>query len=158
VNVRTYVTLGGRPGIYFLSLDAGSMPAVVAARRAYRLPYFRARMSANDEGGVVDYRSTRSRGPEARLSMRYSATAGDAPGDLARWLAERYCLYTLDSERNPLRAEIHHRPWPLRPAQAEIYANSMAEPFGIPLEGSPLLHFSERQDTVIWPLRPVAER
>jgi uncharacterized protein YqjF (DUF2071 family) len=157
LNVRTYVTLGGKPGIYFLSLDAASSLAVMAARRAYRLPYFRARMSAEVQAGAVDYRSTRASGPEARLSARYTPAAGEKPGELARWLAERYCLYALDADRNPQRAEIHHRPWPLRPARAEFGFNSMAEPFGISLEGEPLVHYSERQDTVIWPLRPVVE-
>ena len=38
LNVRTYVTVGGKPGIFFFSLDADSMLAVAAARRAYRLP------------------------------------------------------------------------------------------------------------------------
>jgi uncharacterized protein len=157
VNVRTYVTLGGRPGIYFLSLDAASSLAVIAARRAYRLPYFRARMSADVDGSAVCYRSLRTGGPEARFSARYAPAADKDPGQLARWLVERYCLYTLDAEGEPLRAEIHHRPWPLRHARVEFGLNSMAEPFGIPLGGEPLVHYSERQDTVIWPLRPAAK-
>src|SRR5205807_141876 len=37
VNVRTYVTVGGKPGIYFFSLDADSALAVLAARWSYRL-------------------------------------------------------------------------------------------------------------------------
>jgi uncharacterized protein YqjF (DUF2071 family) len=156
LNVRTYVTLGGRPGIYFLSLDAASTAAVVAARRAYRLPYFRARMDARRDGADVLYRSTRRHGPEARFAARYGPVTGPEPGGLARWLAERYCLYTLDAERRPLRAEIHHRPWPLQPAHADIELNTMAAPLGITLGGEPLLHYSVRQDTVIWPLRPVA--
>jgi uncharacterized protein len=157
LNVRTYVTLGGKPGIYFLSLDAASSLAVFAARRAYRLPYFRARMSTETQDDAVDYSSVRTHGPKARLSARYAPIAGEEPREPARWLAERYCLYTLDSNRNPLRAEIHHRPWPLQPARAEFDSNTMAEPFDIPLPGDPRLHYSERQDTVIWPLRPVRE-
>jgi hypothetical protein len=31
----------------------------------------------------------------------------------------------------------------------------MAMPFGIELEGEPLLHFSPRQDVAIWTLQPV---
>ena len=33
LNVRTYVHYDGRPGIYFLSLDAARLAAVIAARR-----------------------------------------------------------------------------------------------------------------------------
>jgi hypothetical protein len=53
------------------------------------------------------------------------------------------------------RGDIHHPPWPLYRGWAEIEANTMARPFGIELEGEPLLHFSPRQDVVIWPLQPV---
>src|SRR5919204_5477516 len=48
LNVRTYVTLGGKPGIYFFSLDAGSPLAVAGARAIYRLPYFRASMTVHE--------------------------------------------------------------------------------------------------------------
>ncbi len=41
VNVPTYVHDGrGRSGIWLLSLDAARLPAVLAARAAYWLPYF----------------------------------------------------------------------------------------------------------------------
>jgi uncharacterized protein len=59
LNVRTYVDIGGKPGIYFFSLDAARLAAVIAARRTYRLPYFQARMRANKVGAGVDYESER---------------------------------------------------------------------------------------------------
>nr|MBA2429735.1 DUF2071 domain-containing protein [Thermoleophilaceae bacterium] len=66
LNVRTYVTVNGRPGVYFLSLDAASSLAVFAARRTYRLPYFRATMSTVRQGDEVSYSSERrTRGGEA---------------------------------------------------------------------------------------------
>src|SRR5919107_6006732 len=72
LNVRTYVTVGGRPGIWFFSLDAGSALAVAAARTAYRLPYLRARMRIARSGGWIDYRSERDdpRGEPARFEAR----------------------------------------------------------------------------------------
>ena len=155
LNVRTYVTVDGKPGIYFFSLDAARWPAVVAARRSYRLPYFHARMSMDVAGGEVQYTSERrSRdGPPAAFAGRYRATGppgGYPDGSLDRWFTERYCLYVVDSRGRILRADIHHPPWPLQPASAEIELNTMAAPLGIELEGEPLLHFSARQDTVIW--------
>jgi len=68
LNTRTYVTAGGKPGIWFFSLDASSELAVEAARLGYKLPYF--------------------------------------------------------------RADIHHGPWPLQPAEAAIDENTMA-PSGV---------------------------
>ena len=52
LNCRTYVSYGGeKPGIWFFSLDASSRLAVEGARRLYRLPYFRARMSGPPHRG-----------------------------------------------------------------------------------------------------------
>lgn len=159
LNVRTYVSVEGKPGIYFLSLDADSCAAVHAARRAYLLPYHRARITVDhDEEGVgYDLIRTSKDGPPAYFKARYGPEGPELPireGSLERWLTERYCLYTLDDEQRIQRGEIHHPPWPLREAWAEIETNTMATPFGIELEGEPLLHFSGRQDVVIWPLRP----
>src|SRR5215475_2042377 len=44
VNVRTYVEFGGMPGVFFFSLDAANLSAVLAARTMYRLPYYHAQM------------------------------------------------------------------------------------------------------------------
>ena len=159
LNVRTYVSFAGRPGIYFLSLDAGSLPAVFAARRTYRLPYFRSRMSiAADQEGIGFEAERISRdGPPAGLRARYGPDGGRLPvrpGSLERWLAERYCLYTLDGAGRVHRGDIHHPPWPLQPAWAEIEANTMLAGHRLALEGEPLLHFSRRQDVALWPIRP----
>jgi uncharacterized protein YqjF (DUF2071 family) len=156
LNVRTYVELDGKPGIYFLSLDAARRAAVIAARRTYRLPYFHARMRAEKVGARVDYVSQRidSSGPPARFRGSYGPAGPRTDDHLARWLAERYCAYTLDDRRRPLRIDIHHPPWPLQPAEGELDAQGMAAQVGIRLEGEPLLHFSARQDTLLWPLKP----
>jgi uncharacterized protein YqjF (DUF2071 family) len=160
INVRTYVTVAGKPGIYFFSLDADSALAVAAARRLYRLPYFRARMTIERSEHAVLYRSERSlaeSAPPASFRATYrplrTPDGDDAPNDsLARWLTERYCLYTLDERRQVLRGEIHHPPWPLQRAEAEIEQNTMAEPLGLDLTAQPLLHYSGRQDVVFWSL------
>jgi uncharacterized protein YqjF (DUF2071 family) len=156
LNVRTYVEVGGKPGIYFLSLDAARRAAVIAARRTYRLPYFHARMGADKVGARIDYESERidSSGPPARFRGSYAPAGARTDDPLARWLAERYCAYTTDEQGRALRIEIHHPPWPLQPADGRLDAQGMADQAGIELEGEPLLHFSARQDTLIWPLRP----
>ena len=156
LNVRTYVELDGQPGIYFLSLDAARRAAVIAARRTYRLPYFHARMRAETVGARIDYESERidSDGPPASFRGSYAPAGARTDDPLARWLAERYCAYTLDGDGRPLRIDIHHPPWPLQPASGELEAQGMADQVGIGLEGEPLLHFSARQDTLIWPPRP----
>ena len=154
-NVRTYTTVEGKPGIYFFSLDAASRLAVVGARRSYRLPYFHARMAIERAGGEVTYTSRRTTG-EASLRVRYRpvrAPSRPRPGTLEHFLTERYCLYTVDERRRVHRAEIHHPPWELQRARAELEVNTMAVPLGFELAPEDaLLHFSARQDVVIWPL------
>jgi uncharacterized protein len=156
-NVRTYTTVGGRPGIWFLSLDAASALAVLGARRGYRLPYFRARMHARRAGDRTEYTTTRER-PPAALALAYAPTGPvfqAAPGTLEHFLTERYRLYVVDERHRVLSADIHHPPWPLQPAAAEIAHNTMTAPYGLRLpDRAPLLHYAARQDVVIWPLRP----
>ena len=50
LNVRLYVERDGRPGVWFLSLDAANALAVWAGRRFFHLPYHRARMSIVEQG------------------------------------------------------------------------------------------------------------
>jgi uncharacterized protein YqjF (DUF2071 family) len=163
INVRTYVTLGGKPGIFFFSLDAASTLAVAAARRSYRLPYFRASISIARVGGVVRYaseRSAREYAPPAQFRASYQpvgAAYSAAAGTLEHWLTERYCLYTLDEQHRVLRAEIQHPPWPLQPAEAEITLNTMADETGLELSGEPLLHYARRQDVAFWTLERAEE-
>ena len=159
LNVRTYVSVEGKPGIYFLSLDADSPLAVATARRAYRLPYFRSQIEVRqDKEGTIGYDLMRTSedGPPAYFKGRYGPRGEELPirnGSLERWLAERYCLYTLDDAGRIQRGDIHHPPWPLHEGWAEIETNTMAMPFGVELDDEPLLHFSPRQDVVIWPLQ-----
>lgn len=156
LNTRTYVTAGGKPGIWFFSLDASSELAVEGARRGYKLPYFRADMRAGWREGWLSYESRRRdlRGEAASFRARYRSSGGQIdpdPRSLAHFLTERYCLYAVDEGRLK-RAEIHHRPWPLQPAEAVLDENTMP-PNGVEVfDEDPLLHFSARQDVVIWPL------
>lgn len=163
INVRTYVTAGGKPGVFFFSLDAGSALAVTGARALYSLPYFRARFTvrAGARGSIV-YSSRRiHRGaPRAEFFAEYRPTGEAAPagaGTLAGWLTERYCLYAVDRRGGLHRAEIHHPPWPLQPADAEIRRNTMTEGLGFELpDVAPLLHFAGRLDVHVWPPESIA--
>jgi uncharacterized protein YqjF (DUF2071 family) len=160
INVRTYVTVDDRPGVYFFSLDAASAMAVGAARRLYRLPYFHARMTTHSAGAAIRYESERADAlaptPAAfRARYRpYGTPLRPRPGTLEHWLIERYCLYTLDDRGRPQRAEIHHPPWELAAADADIELNTMTIEAVPGLGGDPLLHFARRQDVVFWTREP----
>ena len=156
LNVRTYVVAGGKPGVWFFSLDATSRLAVRGARWSFHLPYFDARMWSTREEGFVRYRSERvHRGaPEARFAARYRGIGSARGTDLERWLTERYCLYS-SKEGRLFRGDIHHRPWPLESAEVEIETLDMTRLLGIELPPTPqLVHFAERLDVVGWLLKP----
>jgi uncharacterized protein len=154
LNVRTYVRVHDRPGIYFFSLDAGSALAVQAARTLLNLPYFSASMTVRAQAGGIEYESRRRDPSDAALSATYrpvGARFQAVHGSLEYFLTERYCLYNLNHQGAPYRLEIHHPPWPLQAADAEFAYNRMADAAGLPLpDMKPLLHFSQRQDMVAW--------
>jgi len=156
LNVRTYVRVGDRPGVFFFSLDASSRAAVWTARRWAGLPYFRAEMNLTHDGETIIYRSRRAHegAAPAEFDARYAATGPpfrSSPSTIEYWLTERYCLYTVDTQGAARRLEVHHAPWPLQPANAEITRNTMASAAGITLpDAAPLCHFARRLDVVTW--------
>lgn len=155
LNVRTYVTVENKPGVFFFSLDAASRLAVWGARTFYHLPYFRARMSTGWAGDWVQYDSRRVNGT-AELQCRYQPDGPEfeaLPNTLEHFLTERYCLYTV-SHGEVSRCDIHHAPWRLQTATAEFMKNSVAAASAIELpKCAPHLLFSRRQEVIIWPLR-----
>jgi uncharacterized protein len=157
LNLRTYVRRAGHPGIFFFSLDAGSRLAVAGARTLFRLPYRHAAMEIRQEGGWTRFRSQRTDG-SARFSARYRPTgpaSAPEPGSLEAFLTERYALFTVLRSGRILRGDIHHRPWALQSAEGEVDGRALARTENVPLpEEPPLLHYSQRQDTLIWPPMP----
>ncbi len=163
LNVRTYVRGpdGEKPGVWFYSLDAANPLAVWAARRWFRLPYFRARMRLERAGDWLHYTSQRTHpgAPPARFEGRYRPTGPvfeASLGSLESFLTDRYCLYAASRGGRLYRLEIDHVPWPLQPAEAELRLDGLVAAHGIRLpDVPPLLHFSRRLEMVGWLLEPV---
>ena len=169
LNLRTYVTAEGRPGVWFFSLDAHNPLAVRLARATFKLPYFDARMSCETESEEVRYHSTRThRGaPAADFVGRYRPVGGplsqSKPGTLENFLTERYCLYAGDGgkgRRGVLRGEIHHQTWPLYRAEVELETepDEMTAQIGVRLPRvEPVLHFSRKLEVHAWLPRSVPQ-
>ncbi|MDZ4718171.1 MAG: DUF2071 domain-containing protein [Roseiflexaceae bacterium] len=156
LNVRTYVTAGGKPGVWFFSLDAANPLAVQVARATFHLPYFDAHMQCQPHGDGIRYRSVRThrKAPDAALRATYCPTGPiyqSQPGTLEYWLTERYCLYAADKHGHVSRGDILHTPWPLQPAEAEFEQNEMMFQIGLRCPNTqPLLHFARYLDVVAW--------
>ncbi|MEO3813681.1 DUF2071 domain-containing protein [Sphaerisporangium sp. B11E5] len=145
-NVRTYARdAKGRTGLWFLSLDAALLPAVLAARAAYRLPYHWAAMSVTGTATRRVYRSRRHRSGAAAAHCHAEVELGaplTAPGELAEFLTERYRLFTVIAGRLA-HAEVEHPSWPLHQARLLRLDQTLVQAASLPAPGgAPLVHAS----------------
>nr|WP_251330916.1 DUF2071 domain-containing protein [Haloplanus sp. HW8-1] len=135
LNLRTYVTCEGEPGVYFFSLDAEGILGVIGARLFQHLPYYYARISLDVVDNEVRFVSRR-RHPGARpatyeATYRPTGPAFEARADpLARFLVERYRFYTQSPDGRLRYADVTHEPWTLYPATAEVERNTLFEADG----------------------------
>jgi uncharacterized protein YqjF (DUF2071 family) len=147
-NVRTYVhDPAGRRGIWFLSLDAARLPAVLAARAGYALPYFWSDMALRVADERAAYRCRRRwPGPrglrcdaEVRLGPPLIETERD---ELAHFLTARYRLFTIIGGRLTT-AEVEHPEWPLHQVELLRLEQDLLAGAGLPPPGGdPVLHAS----------------
>jgi uncharacterized protein YqjF (DUF2071 family) len=147
-NVRTYVRgPDGRTGIWFFSLDAARMPAVLAGRTAFGLPYYWSRMSVRRVADAVAYHSRRQwPGPagvhcDAQIEWGEPIAEEDL-GELDYFLTARFRLYSVFAGR-VVGVDAAHDPWPLRKAWLGHLRQNVIEAAGLPSPtGSPLMHAS----------------
>lgn len=157
LNLRTYVIApDGRPGVYFFSLDADSLLAVVGARVAFGLPYFWSDMRVTRQGEMIQYLSRRRHGTPADFATRYrSLVKPYEEDDLTSFLTRRHAFFA--RYFGAVQAgEINHGPWSLEHAEAEFAVNGLPGAFGFTLpDRAPLLHFSRELHMHAWTIRPV---
>lgn len=102
INIRTYVTAGGKQGVYFLSMEGSKKFSVYLAKAISGLPYTHQSFTLTDHnltGKLIsfDYKQGEAITQKSAFDL---------------WVTERYCLYY--HYRNALnRYNIHHLPWPL---------------------------------------------
>jgi uncharacterized protein len=159
-NVRTYVrSRDGARGIWFFSLDAARLGAVVTARATYRIPYFWSKMSIEHRGSTIQYRCRRRwPGPRgARSDVVLDIGKPFQPHELSEldhFLTARWSLYS--APRSGLhRALAFHDPWPLHRADPVRVDDELIRAAGLPPpDGAPLLHYSPSVEVRIgWPFK-----
>ena len=162
LNLRTYVRdrLTGTPGIYCFSFDSSNLLAVALARAAFHLPYQLAEMrfERRSEREFAFYSRRRFSRPAVIFKARYRSlgptrkTVEIRPGSLEYFFSERNCIFSTNRAGQAIRANLHHIPWPLEEADAEIERNDLADAVGIALPRmEPVLHYSRRLAVYIWP-------
>ena len=147
-NVRTYVRdRRGRRGIWFLSLDAARLPAVLAARAGYRLPYFWSHMAVDVADNRISYRCRRrmpwSGGARCDADVIIGAPLDESERDeLAHFLTARFRLFTVVAGRL-VAAEAEHPEWPLHHAELRRLDQDLLQRAELPPSvGDPLVHAS----------------
>lgn len=145
LNVRTYVRYEGKPGVYFLSIEAAKLLACFVAKTMSRLPYRYAAISRSPDSFQV--RNQRS-GTHFKLNFSKGPAIPDKqPLDL--WLTERYALFQ-DAGAYLNTYEIHHSEWPLQELKirslAIHYPGFAAFGFGTP----DLCHYSPGVPVLAW--------
>ena len=153
INVRTYVTMQGKPGVWFFSLDVPSRLAVWGARKFYYLPYFHAAMQTSREGEMVRYDHRRG-DLVFRAEYRPLETIDAAADSFETWATERYCLYTADRKGRVYRGQVHHPRWPLQRAEIDLAENNLLRNWRIGAR-HPSILFSRQLPVVVWPLERV---
>jgi uncharacterized protein len=162
-NVRTYVQhQGGRPGVWFFSLDAANAVGAALGRGWFGLPYYFARMSlgADDSEGVLrlSYASTRlypdPRPATTRIEAEVHAPVEPAKvGTLEYFLAERYLLYSASKGGILSTGQVHHTPYPLQVAEVSHLDESILLANGIERsDASPLAHYASGVDVEVFRL------
>ncbi|WP_240137437.1 YqjF family protein [Salinigranum salinum] len=153
LNLRTYVTHDGEPGVYFFSLDAQGLLSVIGARLFHHLPYYYARVSLRGDGdGGVRFESHRLHPGERPVN--YAATyRPDGPAfestekPLAAFLTERYRFYTQAADGSVRYANVGHEPWTLYPASVSTEENTLFEANGFAHPGDdPTYYYSPGVD------------
>lgn len=129
VNLRTYVTVDGDPGVYFLSMDADDRLAVTAGRRALGVPYFVADASISRRGAEVRFESERTHAGEADATFRATYGPDGAPdpvrsGTLEEFAIDRYRFY-LPGRDAIYTGVLDHDPWTLRTASVTVDENTL---------------------------------
>jgi uncharacterized protein len=151
-NLRTYVVgPDGRRGIWFLSLDAARLPAVIVARTSYRLPYMWADATIHRDRDTIRYRGARrwpSPAADYNLLLRIGA-ALDRPSELERFWTARWHLFSPARQPLPPRrleldvTTVSHPPWPLYGAYVAELDESLLNAAGLPAPTSaPIALFS----------------
>lgn len=106
VNLRTYVTRNGKPGVYFLSIEAEKWLPTVLARYTSGLPYKHSPIIQTNTSYSVQ-------GKRCEIGIEFLKKGRiETPTPKELWLTERYSLYR-GKNKFETAMDVHHKPWEL---------------------------------------------
>lgn len=149
INVRTYVSYRGKPGVWFFSLDVPKRFTVWTARTFFHLPYRYGKVSCTEDARAIRYENE-VRDESFKANYRPIGKKVWDQESFEKWSTERYCLYCQNKHGNLYRTEVHHPEWPLETASLSIEENTLLAPFQTK-DRHPSVLFSKRIDVVAYP-------
>lgn len=157
-NVRTYVNLNGKPGIYFFRLAASNWLNVKMAKVFFKLPYICLDMNFDKKGNDIYFESESITKNDEEIKWIYRPKTEKrlaVKGSLEEWLVERYCLYTVNKNGEPFRSDIIHRSWLLQDVDVEFQHNSILTALNIvPESKEAIFQYAKKVKVKIWPIMP----
>ncbi len=106
INIRTYVKMNNKTGVYFLSIEGGTKLSCKIAKFISDLPY---RYSIIERSSKLYSSSNLNFKDELYFEFEIGKEI-EYKSELENWLTERYALFQ-DTKKYINQYEIHHLPW-----------------------------------------------
>lgn len=146
INLRTYIDIDNKKGVYFISMEAGKSLSAFIARSMSGLPYEKALMFRDDKR-YTSKNAKRDFELDAVFEIKESIATKT---NLDRWLTERYSLY-LDEKSNLYRYEVHHKEWEIK--NVEFKTLKLKYKIGdldLSKQKPDLMHYSDGVKVLAW--------
>lgn len=107
INIRTYVRKGNKTGVYFLSIEGGTLVSCKIAKALSELPYRYSKIKRTE-----NFYNSGNRRLNDKMLVEYKVGHSlNEKTELDYWLTERYALFQ-DTKTSINEFEIHHVEWP----------------------------------------------
>jgi uncharacterized protein YqjF (DUF2071 family) len=136
LNLRTYTTRDGQPGVYFLSIDCPCIIPDMIGRHFFGVPFFQAQFAYHNDLTTynIGVQRTEDNQQDAAFFGDFKPSGPSftpKPGSLENFLVERLCLYYVAGEKVH-RVNIFHQEWRLQEALTNIGVNTTLKAAGLP--------------------------
>jgi len=147
LNLRTYVTYKGKPGIYFIDIRSNNPAAIMLLRTFTSLHYRNVSIEAENGYYSVDVHNQSNNHFTIRYHNEWMVTRRS---QIEEWLTERYCCYTIDGNRL-FSYDIHHMPWKLSRATIEkAEGRYKLGQWQLTERDFSIVHYVVQQQVLIW--------
>lgn len=108
INIRTYVKHNGKPGVFFLSIEAGNSLSCKIAKGISELPYRYSKIKRNSDKYTSENKEFND---QLEINFQIGKKIENKK-EIDFWLTERYALFQ-NTKHTINKFEIHHLEWEL---------------------------------------------